>query len=209
MRCSSRALVTVAFVAVVAAAACACRDMSLRFWQAVMVIALLLPLAQPQRGNEFLLQSIVAIGRGRIGHAAAHRWRPPAFDAPRSCSLILAAGIVVRLAWLGARPDPRCDRSSPRAAPRCLARPIAGRSDALARRHRRRCMVSDELEGPATVGVRRPVILRAALGAADAGGGAARDHLPRAAAREAPRLAAHRSPKRSGARCSGSIPPRA
>jgi TonB family protein len=130
--------------------------MSLRFWQSVLAIALLLPFAQPQRGGD-LLSAIMqsdAVSAVASGGASLN---PTTIDTPALIVAILAFGIVLRFAWLGvgllrlrsivgsAAPDSELDRT---AAP--LAQAL-GTSAAM--------RVSDQLPGPATVGVRRPVIL--------------------------------------------------
>jgi TonB family protein len=129
--------------------------MSLRFWQAVMFIALLLPLAQPQRGDD-LLQLIVQSDAVASATRAGASLTPQGVDSAAVVVAILAAGIVLRLVWLGigllrlraivahAVPAPSLDHSGD------LGR-SAGATAIV--------MISDELEGPATVGVRRPVIL--------------------------------------------------
>jgi TonB family protein len=129
--------------------------MSLRFWQAMMLIALLLPLAQPQRGDD-LLQLIVQSDAVASATQAGASLTSQGVDAAAVVVTILAAGIVLRLVWLGigllrlrsmvnnAVPEPSLDRNGD------LSR-LIGVTAAL--------MISDDLEGPATVGVRRPVIL--------------------------------------------------
>ena len=129
--------------------------MSLRFWQAVILIALLLPLAQPQRGDD-LLQLILRSDAVASATQAGAALTPAGVDAATIIIAILAAGIVLRLAWLGigllrlrsiignAEPAPSLDQNGD------LGRSI-GVTAAL--------MISDDLPGPATVGVRQPVIL--------------------------------------------------
>ena len=128
--------------------------MSLRFWQAVMFIALLLPLAQPQRGDD-LLQLIVQSDAVASVTQTGASLTPQGVDAAAVVVAILAAGIILRLAWLGigllrlrsivanAVPAPSLDHGGDAAA--------IGVAAAV--------MISGDLEGPATVGVRRPVIL--------------------------------------------------
>ena len=137
--------------------------MSLRFWQAVMFIALLLPFAQQQRGDDLLrilLQSAPIASATQAGASLA----PSGVDAATVVIVILAAGVVLRLAWLGlglirlrsivanAAPDAALERTGGR-----FSRSL-GVTAAL--------MVSDDLTGPATVGVRQPVVLvpRSVLG---------------------------------------------
>ncbi|HTH24698.1 MAG TPA: hypothetical protein VL919_06280, partial [Vicinamibacterales bacterium] len=94
------ALVTVAFAATWLLRIRAPRH-SLRFWQAVLAIALLAPLAQPRSVNNpaalaFISQSIStpAIPQGGTPVVAA------GLDSATIVLWILAAGIVARLLWL-------------------------------------------------------------------------------------------------------------
>ena len=128
--------------------------MSLRFWQAVMFIALLIPFAQPQRGDD-LLRIIVQSGPIASATQAGVALTPAGVDAAGLVLAILVSGILLRLAWLGigllrlrsivakAVPAPSIDHSGDAGS--------IGVSAAV--------MLSDDLEGPATVGVRQPVIL--------------------------------------------------
>jgi TonB family protein len=131
-------------------------NMSLRFWQAVLAIALLLPLAQPQRGND-LLQSIVQSAPFRSVTVAGDAMAPAGFDAALIALAILAAGIVLRLAWLGiglVRLRSIVANASHDSSLTNTAHDLAQSLDVAAP-----IMLSDDLEGPATIGVRRPVIL--------------------------------------------------
>lgn len=131
-------------------------NMSLRFWQSVLLIALLLPLAQPQRGND-LLQVIMQSAPITSVTVAGASLAPAGFDAAAVAIAILAAGIVLRLAWLGlgllrlrsivgnATPDEFFQQTAG----------DLGRSLNVAAP----ILISNDLEGPATIGVRRPVIL--------------------------------------------------
>jgi len=150
------ALVTVALVAAWALRIRLPRH-SLRLWQVVMAIALLLPFAQPRAVNparvQLLAQAIpsaaIPQGGGPVGPA-----RP---DIAAIILLILAAGMVARVLWLGlgllrvrsivARAD--------------TGDAVAHISDELTQSLGVSAMVkiSDDLEGPATVGVRRPLVL--------------------------------------------------
>lgn len=149
------ALVSVAFTATWLLRLRAPR-LSLRFWQAMMFTALLLPVAQPQRGDD-LLRVIVQSGPIASATQAGAALAPTGFDAATIVIAIIAAGIVVRLAWLGlglirlrsivtnASPDASLERTG---ADLCRSLGVAA---AL--------KISDDLDGPATVGVRQPVIL--------------------------------------------------
>ena len=169
-----------------------------------------LPLAQPRSVSDpaalqFLTQSIV-VDRDPAGRAL-RRCRA-ASTAPRSCCWILAAGIVARLLWLGVglirlrsivararRPTTR-SRASADDLTRSLGVTAAVR-------------ISDDLEGPATVGVRHPLVLLPRSVLQHVRRRAARDHLPRARAREAPRLAPDDRRRDLVRRCCGSIRTRA
>jgi len=158
------ALVTVAFAATWLLRIRAPRH-SLRFWQAVLAIALLAPLAQPRSVNNpaalaFISQSIStpAIPQGGTPVVAA------GLDSATIVLWILAAGIVARLLWLsvgifrlrsivaGATAD-----DSLRDLTDDLTRSL-GVTAAV--------RITDDLEGPATVGVRNPLVLvpRSVLG---------------------------------------------
>ncbi len=115
--------------------------------------------------------------------------------------------------WPPASPCAACGWCSARSA---CAGSAARREpiDAAAARHRRRrgrgsvcapasvCRIAWPVRSPSASGTgRAPAAERAVDGAARAGG----DRLPRADSRPAPRLAATSSPKKSSARCSGSI----
>lgn len=129
--------------------------MSLRFWQVVMVIALLLPFAQPQPGDD-LLRLIVQSGPIASATQAGASLAPAGIDIATTAVAILMSGTMLRLAWLGL--GLLRLRSIVRhavAAPSLDDRGDLGRSLGVVAA----VMVSDELDGPATVGVRRPVIL--------------------------------------------------
>jgi TonB family protein len=135
-------------------------NMSLRFWQAMMAIALLLPLAQarpqPQRADD-LMRVIVQSGPILTATQAGAALAPEGVDTATIVMLILAAGIVLRLAWLGAgllRLRSIVAHAVPEPA-MVHAGSNLGRSLGVTAT----LMISDELEGPATVGVRNPVIL--------------------------------------------------
>ncbi|HEX6162139.1 MAG TPA: M56 family metallopeptidase [Vicinamibacterales bacterium] len=130
---------------------------SLRFWQTVMAIALLLPLAQPRGVTATELQllslSISAAAIAPVDGAAA----APALDLVAIIVLLLAAGVAGRLLWLGIGLI-RLQSIVARAVPDHSLAPIShdlmrslGVTAAV--------MVTDDLEGPATVGVRRPLVL--------------------------------------------------
>jgi TonB family protein len=129
--------------------------MSLRFWQAVMVIALLLPFAQPQRGDD-LLRLIVQSGPVASATQAGVALTPAGVDTAAIVIAVLVSGILLRLAWLGiGLLRLRAIVANAVAAPSLDHGGELGSSIGTAAA----LMISDDLEGPATVGVRRPVIL--------------------------------------------------
>jgi TonB family protein len=130
--------------------------MSLRFWQAVMAIALLVPFAQPAGGDN-RLTSFVQSDALSAAAEAGNALNPTSADMPTMLGAIVAAGIVLRLLWLGlgmiglrslvknAAPDASLEQATVD-----LAHAV-GTTAAV--------RVSDDIEGPATVGIRRAVIL--------------------------------------------------
>lgn len=128
--------------------------LSLRFWQIVMVIAIALPLAQPRTlddGNVLgptFTNTIAAVAPG-VATAAA------GIDFPAIVLLVIFAGIAVRLLWLVAGLWRL--RSMVEHARR--ERSITQVMESLDRSADASVMISDEVEGPATIGVRRPIIL--------------------------------------------------
>lgn len=153
------ALVTVAF-AVTRILRLRVPRMSLRFWQAMMVMALLLPVAQTQpqaqRAND-LMRVIVQSGPIASATQAGAALAPDGIDAATIVMSILAAGIVLRLAWLGVgllRLRSIIARASAEPSLHHAGRNLGQWLGVTAT-----LMISDDLEGPATVGVRNPVIL--------------------------------------------------
>ncbi|HUQ87313.1 MAG TPA: M56 family metallopeptidase [Vicinamibacterales bacterium] len=150
------ALVTVACVAAWALRIRIPRH-SLRFWQAVMAIALLLPLAQPRGGNPTGLQRFTqSIASASIPHGGGSV-APPGIDAAAILLLILVVGILARLLWLGAgliRLRTIIAEAQPDEAFANIASELTQSLGVSAT-----VKISDDLEGPATVGVRRPLVL--------------------------------------------------
>jgi TonB family protein len=130
---------------------------SLRLWQVVLAIALLLPLAQP--GN--VEPSALQVFAGSISAAAISKAEgsivPAGLDLGRMVLLIVAAGIIARLLWLGLGLL-KLRSILARAAVDDGFADITGE---LTRSLGVTAMVqvSDDLEGPATVGLRNPVVL--------------------------------------------------
>ena len=162
---------------------------SLRLWQTVMAMALLLPLAQPRHVEpssvQVFTETISAAALPRGGEAIV----PTGINAGNAVLLLAAAGIIVRLLWLG------LGLIKVRSI---VARATADESLADITRELTQSLgvtaavrVSGDLEGPATVGVRHPVVLLPHSVTRMSDARPARDPLSRAPAREAPRLAAH------------------
>ena len=129
---------------------------ALAFWHVVMAIALLLPLAQPRAGDAGALGVIVRSTASATVPEAA-RGFVPGLDGGTVVLLIVAAGIAARLLWLGIGLI-RLRSIVARAGADPSLAPI---SDELARTLGvdAAITISDDLEGPATVGVRRPLVL--------------------------------------------------
>ena len=129
---------------------------SIRFWQTVMFVALILPAVQPWRADEAeglmtTLGTFTATTRG--GDAIA----TTSFDAVTIIAAIIAAGAIARLLWLAVgmwrvRSLIANATLAPASAfPMSELKQLLGAHATL--------MISGELEGPATVGVRRPIVL--------------------------------------------------
>ncbi len=130
---------------------------ALRFWQAVLAMALLLPLAQPRTinppGLQLLTQTIAAPAPPQNGPTIV----PASVDVATIILLILGAGIAARLLWLGIGVL-RLRSIVARATDDDSFAGVAGdliRSLGVTATVK----ISSELEGPATVGVRNPLVL--------------------------------------------------
>ena len=130
---------------------------SIRFWQAVMLIALALPAMQPWREDdvEGLLGPLFSVTATAIPSEAS---RAPAVVDPVTIVLALVAGgALARLLWLALgmwRVRALVANAAPAPA---LAFQIGELTQQIGADAT--LMISDELEGPATVGWRRPVVL--------------------------------------------------
>ena len=128
---------------------------ALRFWQAVLAIALLVPLAQPRHADPALFRLLSIADAGAPANTAATA--ATGLDAGTIILLIVLAGIVARLFWLAAgviRLRAIVARATPDASLAHVSGDLEksiGASAAL--------RITDDLEGPATVGVRRPLVL--------------------------------------------------
>jgi beta-lactamase regulating signal transducer with metallopeptidase domain len=130
---------------------------SLRLWQTVLAIGLLLPLAQPRNAAPSALQVFTASFSATAFAQSGASLVPAPLDPARIILMIVAAGIVARLLWLGLGLIRLRSIVARTTADESLAS-IAGdfmTSLGVAADVR----VSDDLDGPATVGVRRPLVL--------------------------------------------------
>jgi beta-lactamase regulating signal transducer with metallopeptidase domain len=136
----------------------------MHLWQTVIAIALLIPLAQPRAANP---GGLILLTQSVGGDASAHATRP-ALDLATIVLAIVLAGIAARLLWLGAgliRLRRIIARSSDDPASEQLRGELTRATGAVAA-----IRITDDLDGPATVGVRRPLILlpRSVTGMSDA-----------------------------------------
>jgi TonB family protein len=128
---------------------------SLRLWQSVMAIALLLPLAQSGHVEPSALQ--VLAGSFSAAALAEGSIVPSGLDVGRIALMIVAAGIIGRLLWLGLGLI-KLRAIVARATADASLAPIA--DDLMASLGvAAEVRMSDDLEGPATVGLRRPLVL--------------------------------------------------
>lgn len=129
--------------------------LSVRYWQVVLASCFVLPLLQTWTATpgDTIQASIQFMSNAAVPSAPDS----PPFDATVLIAAILALGIVLRLAWLGMGLL-RLRSVTRRAEP---ATALAGLSTQLQDDigARAEVMLSDDVEGPATVGVQRAVIL--------------------------------------------------
>jgi len=130
--------------------------MSLRFWQAVMAIALLVPFAQPERGDD-LLRILVQSAPIAAATTAGASLNPTGIDPAVILIVILATGIVLRLSWLALGMFRLRGIVANAATDASLEQDGVELAQSLGTHAAIR--ISDDIEGPATVGVRKPVIL--------------------------------------------------
>jgi TonB family protein len=129
----------------------------LRFWQMVLGIALLLPLAQP-RGVDSSRVSLLSAG---ATFASITRPAVPIEgagpDAATIVLIVIGIGAIARLAWLAAglmRLRSIISTAIPDDSFTAITTALAATLGVSAE-----LRVSDRIEGPATVGVRRPIVL--------------------------------------------------
>ena len=150
------AIVTVAFAAAWALRIRLPRH-SLGFWHAVMAISLLLPLAQPRGGDTGALRLLTQSTPTAAISQSARAVVPDGLEVETLILFVIATGALLRLVWLGIG----LLRLRSIVARASIADSLAINShelthavgvDAAIR-------ISDDVEGPATVGARRPIIL--------------------------------------------------
>ena len=170
---------------------------SIRFWQAVMLVALALPAVQPWRHDE--VQGLIAT-IGSVTAAATPSdalVATTAFDPVAIILAVLVTGAIARALWLALgtwRVRSLIANATPAPA---LAFSMGELNQQVG--VDATLMVSDELAGPATVGWRRPVVLlpRAVVGMPPA---VQRAIICHQACTLSGATGCRRSPKRSGAR---------
>ena len=128
---------------------------ALCFWQAVLAAGLLLPLIQPWPADrsDLLASSVVFVSGTVPATALATR----GIDWVQALLAVLGAGTIARLLWLGIgilRLRAIVAHATPDDALTSLTRELSAATGSRAT-----LLISDDIESPATVGVRRPLIL--------------------------------------------------
>lgn len=128
---------------------------TLRFWQLLLAVALVLPLIQPwtTRPSKTIQSSITFMSSAVLDNAAVATERDP----KTLVAAILIAGVVLRLAWLSFGLF-RLRAIRRRATPAASLDAMSGELT-LELHTAADVMFSDEVDGPATVGWRRAVVL--------------------------------------------------
>ena len=129
--------------------------LSVRYWQVVLAACFALPLLQTWTvtPGDTIQASIQFISNSTVPAAA----NSPSFDATLIVAAILAIGVVMRLGWLGIgllRLRLVTRRAEPATSLASLSTQLQGDLGARAE-----ILLSDDVQGPATVGLRRAVIL--------------------------------------------------
>lgn len=128
---------------------------ALRFWQAVLAAGLLLPLIQPWPADrsDVLASSVVFVS----GTAPATALATRGIDWVQTLLAVLGAGAIARLLWLGIgilRLRAIVAHATPDEALASLTRELSAATGSRAT-----LLISDDIESPVTVGIRRPLIL--------------------------------------------------
>jgi TonB family protein len=131
---------------------------SLRFWQAVIMVALLLPFAQPRGGDPSAAVMLIRSTTEAAVSATARVTNAPQIQTAQFAFLLIGVGIALRLVWLLA--GLLRLRSLVAAAQPCGADLGSTQQEIQATlRVAAEVLITDDLDGPATIGVRRPVVL--------------------------------------------------
>jgi TonB family protein len=131
---------------------------SLRFWQVVLAIALLLPFAQPRSADPSTFVMLIRSTTGTAVSATARAASAPQIYTAQFAFLVIGLGITLRLAWLLA--GLLRLRSIVAAAQPCDDRLASLQRDIQETLHvAAEVMITDDLEGPATIGAARPIVL--------------------------------------------------
>ena len=129
---------------------------SLRFWQAILAVSLVLPVAQPRaiEGNPVMASASFA---ALVSATSIHAIAAGSSDVAEWLPLIVVAGIAIRLLWLavGAARLRTITRNAIRDG---SLDPLLRELTAALETHAT-IAISDAVESPSTVGVRRPLIL--------------------------------------------------
>ena len=130
------------------------------YWQGLLLAVLLLPLFQPAAGRPLFLEGAVVTVTGRwLGGLAASGAVEEGWTLQRLLLLVLAAGALGRLAWLGLGLrglHSWCRDARPAALAPAVEQVIQRLGD---RERRARLLISPRVESPVTFGWRRPVVL--------------------------------------------------
>ena len=128
---------------------------ALRFWQMIVAIAILIPLAQPRGADSPTIRMISQATAAALPVSAGPL--ATGIDLATILLAIIAAGILARLLWLAAgllRVRSIVARTETTGT---LSETMADLSRTL--QVNAAIRITDDLEGPATVGVRRPIVL--------------------------------------------------
>lgn len=131
-------------------------QLSWRFWQVVMLAALLLPLMQPHR--DIRASIFFNAGAQAVATSPREAWAITiASDWTLIIAFIIGAGIGARLLWLAIGLY-RVRRIVARGHSGAAIAPLLDELNRSMHTHAS-ALISDEIEGPATIGMRAPIIL--------------------------------------------------
>src|SRR5687768_3108463 len=150
------AVLVVVAVAIVHAVRLRAPLASLRFWQAIFVASLVLPLLQPRTSGDAIIMSSATLAP-LVFTAPLDAFDASGSDVARWLVLVALSGIAIRVLWLGiglARLRGITSRASFDRSLDPLLRELTAALQTNAT-----IAISDAVESPSTVGVRRPLIL--------------------------------------------------